>query len=79
MRNQILTMLIAVAAIRSALADSPTSMENLIQQDYTRLSGTFRMTSGTIDDKEVPDDVRRQTVLVTNRNKFTVSDPRDGR
>ncbi len=74
MRNQVLTVLIAIAAIGPALAESPTSMKDLIQQDYTRLSGTFRMTSGMIDGKEVPDDVRRQTVLVTNRNKFTVSD-----
>lgn len=58
----------------SALAELPTSMEDLIQQDYTRLSGTFRMTSGIIDGKEVPDEVRQQTALITNRNKFTVSD-----
>jgi len=75
MRNQVLTVLIAIAAIGPALAEPPTSMKDLIQQDYTRLSGTFRMTSEMIDGKEVPYHVRRrQTVLVTDRNKFTVSD-----
>ncbi|MBA3882698.1 MAG: TIGR03067 domain-containing protein [Chthoniobacterales bacterium] len=49
-------------------------MQDLIQQDYTRLSGTFRMTSGVIDGKEVTDEVRRQTVLITDHDKFTVSD-----
>ncbi len=70
MRNQILTVLFAVAVTGVAVADAPPSMQDLIQQDYTRLSGTFRMTSGVIDGKEV----RRQTVLVTDRDKFTVSD-----
>jgi uncharacterized protein (TIGR03067 family) len=50
------------------------SKEALIRQDYERLTGTFRMVSGVIDGKEVPEDVRRQTVLVTDHNKFTVSD-----
>ncbi len=74
MRNQILSLLIAAAAIGSTLAKPSTSMEEQIEQDYTRLSGTFRVLSGIIDGKEVPDAVRQQTVLVTDRNKFTVSD-----
>jgi uncharacterized protein (TIGR03067 family) len=48
--------------------------EELIRQDYERLTGTFRMVSGVIDGKEVPEEVRRKTVLVTDHNKFTVSD-----
>ncbi len=74
MRNQILSLLIAAAAIGSTLAKPSTSMEEQIEQDYTRLSGTFRVLSGIIDGKKVPDAVRQQTVLVTDRNKFTVSD-----
>ncbi len=49
-------------------------MEELIKKDYERLTGTFRLVSGIIDGKEVPENVRSQTILVTDHNKFTVSD-----
>jgi uncharacterized protein (TIGR03067 family) len=49
-------------------------MEELIKKDYERLTGTFQLVSGVIDGKAVPEDVRRQTKLVTTMNKFTVSD-----
>ncbi len=74
MRNQILTVLIAVAAMGSALAEPPPSMEDLNRTKLHTTECTFRMTLGIIDGKEVPDEVRQQTVLVTDRNKFTVSD-----
>jgi uncharacterized protein (TIGR03067 family) len=74
MRRQILTILAAAASIGAATPEFPVSMEELIKKDYERLTGTFQLVSGIIDGKEVPEDVRRQTKLVTDMNKFTVSD-----
>ena len=71
MRSQILAFLLAVASIGAAVSD--VSMEELIKKDYERLTGTFQLVSGVIDGKEIPEDVRRQTKLVTTMNKFTVS------
>jgi uncharacterized protein (TIGR03067 family) len=71
MRRQVLTLLLAVASIGAATSD--VSMEELIKKDYERLTGTFRLVSGVIDGKEVPEDVRKQTKLVTDMDKFTVS------
>ena len=71
MRSQILALLLAVAPIGAAVSD--VSMEELIKKDYERLTGTFQLVSGVIDRKEVPEDVRRQTKLVTTTDKFTVS------
>jgi uncharacterized protein (TIGR03067 family) len=48
-------------------------MEELIRKDYERLSGTFQLVSGVIDGKPVPEDIRKETKLVTDMNKFTVS------
>lgn len=39
---------------------SRVNKEGLIKQDYERVGGKFRMLSGVIDGKEVPDDVRRE-------------------
>ena len=72
MRSQILALLLPIASIGAAVSD--VSMEELIKKDYERLTGTFQLVSGVIDGKEVPEDVRRQTKLVTTMNKFTVSD-----
>ena len=49
------------------------SMEELIRKDYQRLTGTFQLASGMIDGRPVPEDVRKETKLVTKMNKFTVS------
>jgi uncharacterized protein (TIGR03067 family) len=70
-RSQILLLLLAVPSIGAAVSD--VSMEELIKKDYERLTGTFQLVSGVIDGKEVPEDVRRQTKLVTTMDKFTVS------
>jgi uncharacterized protein (TIGR03067 family) len=71
MRSQILALLLPVASIGASVSDVP--MEELIKKDYERLTGTFQLVSGVIDGKEVPEDVRRQTKLVTTMDKFTVS------
>lgn len=71
MRSQIFLLLLAVPSIGAAV--SHVSMEELIKKDYERLTGTFQLVSGVIDGKEVPEDVRRQTKLVTTMDKFTVS------
>jgi uncharacterized protein (TIGR03067 family) len=71
MRSQILALLLTVASIGAAVSDA--SMEELIKKDYERLTGTFQLVSGLIDGKAVPEDVRKQTKLVTTMNKFTVS------
>jgi len=47
--------------------------KNLIRKDYERLTGTFQLASGVIDGKPVLEDIRKETKLVTDMNKFTVS------
>lgn len=74
MRRQILIGFAVVASIAAAAPDSQNSMEELIKKDYERLTGTFRLVSGMIDGKDVPEDVRSQTILVTDHDNFTVSD-----
>ncbi len=74
MRKLALIIMSALAAIAARTPDSNLSMEELIKNDYERLTGTFRLVSGRIDGEEVPEDVRSQTILVTDHNKFTVSD-----
>jgi len=53
--------------------DSQMNKKQLIAQDYASLTGTFRLVSGVVDGKRVPEDVCRKTVLVTDHNRFTVS------
>jgi uncharacterized protein (TIGR03067 family) len=53
--------------------DPKMTKEDFIKQDYERLTGTFRLVSGTVDGKPVPEDARKNTVLVTDHDKFTVS------
>lgn len=74
MLKPLLAAVLFVGVSISARAQTPSSMNELIQKDYERLTGTFQMASGVIDGKPVSDEVRRQTVLVTDHNKFTVSD-----
>ena len=49
------------------------SMDQLIDKDYERLSGTWILTYGMADGQPVPEEVRKQTRLITDRNKFTLS------
>ncbi len=54
-------------------ADKLENMTPEQTRDYERLTGTFTLVSGVVDGKEVPEDVRKKTILVTDHNKFTVS------
>lgn len=74
MRRQIFIGLAVLASIAAAAPDSQVSMEELTKKDFERLTGTFRLVSGMIDGKEVPESVRSQTILVTDHDEFTVSD-----
>ncbi len=57
-----------------AVTPEPTvSMKELIRKDYERLTGTFQLASGVIDGKPLPEEIRKETKLVTDMNKFTVS------
>ncbi len=58
-----------------AMADNQAGMskEELIRQDYERLTGTFSLVSGVVDGKPVSEEVREKTILVTDHDKFTVT------
>lgn len=43
-----------------------------IKRDYERLSGTWRLIRALEDGKEVPEDVARNTRLVTKGDQFTI-------
>jgi uncharacterized protein (TIGR03067 family) len=53
--------------------ESKMTKEELIKQDFERLTGTFTLASGVVDGKPVAEDVRKKTILVTDHDKFTVS------
>jgi uncharacterized protein (TIGR03067 family) len=68
-----LIILVAFPALAAVTPKPTPTMQELIKKDYQRLSGTFQLLSGLIDGKPVAEEVRRQTRLVTDMNKFTVS------
>ena len=72
--RSVVIVVAAIACVGAATPDSQGTMQELIKKDYELLTGTFRMVSGVIDGQEVPEEVRRKTILVTDHNKFTVSD-----
>jgi uncharacterized protein (TIGR03067 family) len=67
------SVLLPVISAHAVTPEPTVSMEELIRKDYQRLTGAFQLVSGVIDGKPVPEDVRRETKLVTDMNKFTVS------
>jgi uncharacterized protein (TIGR03067 family) len=67
------SLLLSTICAHAVTPEPTVSMEELIKKDYERLTGTFQLVSGVIDGKPVPEDVRKQTKLVTEMNKFTVS------
>src|SRR5438552_17748658 len=71
--SQGVLLLLSTTALIAADNQSDMTKEELIRQDYERLSGTFSLVSGVVDGKPVPEEVRKKTVLVTDHNKFTVS------
>src|SRR6059058_6033305 len=66
-------LLLSTTALIAADNQSDMTKEELIRQDYERLTGTFSLVSGVVDGKPVPEDVRKKTILITDHNKFTVS------
>jgi uncharacterized protein (TIGR03067 family) len=70
MRWQVLLFFAAGALIAADKLENMTSEQI---KDYERLTGTFTLVSGVVDGKEVPEDVRKETILVTDHDKFTVS------
>jgi len=49
------------------------SIDQLVDTDYQRLSGTWVLSSGVVDGQPVPKEVRKKTRLITIRDKFTLS------
>src|SRR5438094_4393556 len=68
-----LLLLLSTTALIAADNQSDMTKEELIRQDYERLTGTFSLVSGVVDGKPVPEEVRKKTILVTDHDKFTVS------
>src|SRR5438445_13652216 len=66
-------LLLSTTALIAADNQSDMTKEELIRQDYERLTGTFSLVSGVVDGKPVPEEVRKKTILVTDHNQVTVS------
>jgi uncharacterized protein (TIGR03067 family) len=49
------------------------SIDQLVDTDYQRLSGTWVLSSGVVDGHPVPEEIRKKTRLITTRDKFTLS------
>jgi uncharacterized protein (TIGR03067 family) len=49
------------------------SIDQLIDADYQRLSGTWVLSSGVVDGQPVPEEIRKKTRLITMRDKFSLS------
>jgi hypothetical protein len=75
MKTLFTTVLLICAGGALFAADNEAKMtkEELIRQDYERLTGTFQLESGMVDGKAIPEEVRKKTILVTDHDKFTVS------
>jgi uncharacterized protein (TIGR03067 family) len=69
----LLSLLLPTVFVDAATPEPTDSMKELITRDYQRLTGTFQLVSGVIDGKPVAEDIRKETKLVTDMNKFTVS------
>src|SRR5947208_12933635 len=66
-------LLLSTTALIAADNQSDMTKEELIRQDYERLTGTFSLVSGVVDGKPVSEEVRKKTILVTDHDKFTVT------
>src|SRR5205823_14748434 len=66
-------LLLSTTALIAADNQSDMTKEELIRQDYERLTWTFSLVSGVVDGKPVPEEVRKKTILVTDHDKFTAS------
>ena len=66
-------LVLTVTWATTTLLTAADSMDQLIEKDYERLSGTWILTSGVVDGRPVAEGVRNKTKLVTMRDKFTLS------
>ncbi len=74
MKKHVEVVLLAVSSLICATNfAAETSVDQLIDTDYQRLSGTWILTSGVVDGQPVPDEIRKKTKLITTRDKFTLS------
>ena len=74
MKKHVEVLLLAVSSLICATnSAAETSMDQLIDTDYQRLSGTWILSSGIVDGQPVPEEIRKKTRLITTRDKFTLS------
>ena len=74
MKKHVEVLLLAVSSLICATnSAAETSMDQLIDTDYRRLSGTWILSSGIVDGQPVPEEIRKKTRLITTRDKFTLS------
>ena len=66
-------LVLTVTWATTTILTAADSMDQLIEKDYERLSGTWILTSGVVDGRPVAEEVRNKTKLVTMRDKFTLS------
>jgi uncharacterized protein (TIGR03067 family) len=72
-KRRLILLLLSTGGLMFAADSHTMTKEELIRNDFERLTGTFKLVSGVIDGKPVPEQVCRKTILVTDHNKFTVS------
>jgi uncharacterized protein (TIGR03067 family) len=73
MKKHVKALLAVSSLICATNFAAETSMDQLIDTDYQRLTGTWILASGVVDGQPVPEEVRKKTILVTDRDKFTLS------
>ena len=74
MKKHVEVLLLAVSSlICTTNSAAETSMDQLIDTDYQRLSGAWILSSGIVDGQPVPEEIRKKTRLITTRDKFTLS------
>jgi uncharacterized protein (TIGR03067 family) len=66
-------MVFAISLATATISATGNSMNQLIDNDYQRLSGTWILSYGVVDGQPVPEETRKKTRLITTRDKFTLS------
>jgi len=66
-------MVLGVSLATATIWATGNSMDQLIDTDYQRLSGSWVLSYGVVDGQPVAEEVRKQTRLITDRDKFTLS------
>jgi uncharacterized protein (TIGR03067 family) len=73
MRRHALVLSTIALLVSGSNFAADNSMQELIDNDYQRLSGIWTLSYGAVDGKPVPEEVRKQTKLITDRDKFSLS------